>query len=100
MLAADAVFRTATDTFGMDAQDMNYSKVFAGKTCLALVALGLLAGCATQPSQPTIFGSRIVPSVGSGHSGGVNVASGLTIFGVPTARAPQAMGGVALASMP
>jgi hypothetical protein len=84
------------------------SGFFAGKAgvavaCVAFVA-PLLVGCAAQPSAPTIFGARVVPSEVAQAPNGVHVAaasgSGQTIFGVPVAPAPRASGGTALASMP
>jgi len=82
----------------MDARIMGFSKLFCG------AALALLAGCASQPSAPTIFGARVVPSAVGRAAGDVHVAagngSGLTIFGVPAESAPKAARGVALAAMP
>jgi hypothetical protein len=92
----------------MDARIMYFRNFFAGRTGMAVAALALvapmLAGCATQPSAPTIFGARIVPANVATTTGDVHVAagngSGLTIFGVPTVTAPKTTSGVALASMP
>jgi hypothetical protein len=80
----------------MDARIMGFSKLFG------VASLALLAGCATQPSAPTIFGARTVPSEvarADVHMAAGNGA-GLTIFGVPAVTPPKTAGGVAVASMP
>ncbi len=87
---------------------MRNSGLLGSRAGMAVVAVAfvapLLAGCASQPSAPTIFGARIVPSDAAGARSGVHLVaangSALTIFGVPVAPAQHEAGGTALAAMP